>query len=154
MSEPVRMEDLVPELLEVHRLRGEVREVEHEVRVDGEALPVWAEPARLGHAMLILLGAATRAALKHGGADPVVITLTGDDEWTIVRLALGDSGMVPSEGPWLSEREVSALAVLLGESKSRVLEKAAGGDGKRSVELRIPTLPAVRRREAEGSTSF
>jgi hypothetical protein len=151
--EPLRLADLLPELLEVHRLRGEMRELHLGLREEGEALPVWAEPARLGHALLMLLDVGTRAAIA-AGADALHVALSGDEVHTLVRFELSVEGEAEGRDAEMRMTPVERRVVteLLQESGGELLP-ATDSESGLPIELRIPTLPEVRRREAEGTTS-
>jgi C4-dicarboxylate-specific signal transduction histidine kinase len=151
--EPVNLSELLPELLEVHRLRGEMREFRVTLREDGEALPVWAEPARLGHALLLLLDAVTRSARPTGDQE-LDVALTGDEVYAIVRLELrGADGGAGNEGKPLSPVETGVVRELLEESGGELCADGDSVDGGFRFEVRIPTLPEVRRREAGATPS-
>jgi hypothetical protein len=136
--EPVLLADVLPSVLALHRLRGDAREIEFEVRESADPAPAWVSPGLLSHALLMTLDAATRVALRAAAAS-VEIASTGSDEHVGVVVELPD-------GAKLDEAESALLA------SAEALLRQAGGElvsGAR-IEVRLPTLAAARRREGRG----
>jgi hypothetical protein len=146
--EPVLPEDLVPQALRLHGLRSDASDLEFETTVEGEPQPVWIRPGSLAHAILIALAAVSRDALAAGDRRVRVRVTTTEDLVTIAVLALaahGGDSAVP-------DREREAVNELAAEGGGSCVSIDDAG-GERGVEIRLPTLIAVRRREREEATS-
>jgi hypothetical protein len=155
VHEPVRLEDLLPEVVSLHRLQTEFRDLDYGIDAQPDTTPIWVEPSRLTHTLLLLLAAASGVACRNGGS-AVAIGYTGDDRY--VRLVIGTppstEGPGPSDspqvdGPPLKGEVVRELVVRLG---GELVEASCGDDPRSGVrfELLLPTLLSVRAREREG----
>jgi hypothetical protein len=137
-SEPVRLADVLPDALELHRLRSDMRDRELGVQALGDLPPAWSEPVRLTHALLAVLDAAVRSA------DP-------DSEFRARCEEAGDEVTVRIEfragGP---EQVPAPAAGPLSERAGGRLESGRDEGGRAWLELRLPTLAAARRAEDVG----
>jgi signal transduction histidine kinase len=141
--EPVRLADVLPDVLALHRLRSDARDVKFEVRESSDPAPAWVSPGLLSHALLMVLDAATRASLRATAAS-VPVTVYGDADIVAVVVEL------PAEAG-LAAEETTLLASVGEMLRQAGGELAAGvpnaGAGPARIEVRLPTLAAVRKRE-------
>jgi signal transduction histidine kinase len=129
--EPVLLPDLLPGITELFGLHHGVRDTECEVRVDDGVLPLYCEPTLLAHLLLTLLIAAGEAAREAGTG--VRLHASGDAREVVVTIE--------------PEGEETPRVEALGEWAEELGGAVSGGAGR--YELRLPTLPEVRRRERE-----
>jgi hypothetical protein len=101
------------------------------VRVDDGVLPLYCEPTLLAHLLLTLLIAAGEAAREAGTG--VRLHASGDAREVVVTIE--------------PEGEETPRVEALGEWAEELGGAVSGGAGR--YELRLPTLPEVRRRERE-----
>jgi hypothetical protein len=146
-AEPVRLRDLMPEILELHRLSGVALDLEFDVRSDGDTPALWVEPVRLAHALLLLLNVASRLALAN--QTPVVqIRVSGDDEVVSVVLGASLAARADRGVPACTPLEVQLVRLLLGSAGGELVEgDAVANLGSGQITLRLPTLLAIRKRE-------
>lgn len=145
-SEPVRLQDIVPQVLELHGHHADLRGISVEVDADFETLPLLVRPSALLRCLLVLLGSGAGNALR-AGSGALRFAYTGDA--TSVRVTFeapqpGGQAIFTGEGS-LVHAVRSALAHAFAEVGVTVVNTA---DGERiRYELRLPTLPEARRRE-------
>lgn len=137
VAEPARPADVLADALALFALHPRGRDTAAVVAPALEdAPPVRAHVASLTRALLLLLVAAAGPARR-----PVRLGATADDAWLALR--------VDAEGAAGSDDELARAAgearALVAPDGGEVVVPAAGG----AAELRLPTLAAVRRREAE-----
>ncbi|HEU4628838.1 MAG TPA: hypothetical protein VFS08_03805 [Gemmatimonadaceae bacterium] len=135
-AEPVRPADVLDDALALFALHpgGRAASAQLAGALD-EAPPVRARVPALTRALLVLL-----AAVADGGG-PVGVCATSDDAWLVLRVA--GEGVPPDEADWADAvAEARALVAADGGEVAR----SADGEG---VELRLPTLVALRRAERE-----
>jgi hypothetical protein len=159
LPEPVRLVELLPDVLALHRLQSEIRDLDFQLHEQPDLQPVWIEPATLAHALLLLLSAATRIA-RRARQSSISIWCRGDSEW--VELII-ESPPSPTGEPLQVDATAQEWVPLDARVVERLLEGAGGrlaenhfsGDPARGVyfELRLPTLSAVRRRQAAGENA-
>ncbi len=150
MEEPVILSDLLPDVLRLHQVRGEVNELTFDLHFNGETQPVWLEPARLTHALLLAFGAVSRAA-KAVGATSVHTHVGSTDAAVMIEIgsAAGDGRV--ATGEFFTDGEAEMMRMLMGESGGEFEE--GNGDGGSHLVLRLPTLLAVRQRERAGGVT-
>jgi hypothetical protein len=167
--EPVRVEELLPEVVAIHEHHPELREIAcliagSESGGDAGTLPdippVWVSPNAFVHAGLVLVTGAkahvsasgSASDTSRGGAE---ISVSAEGGWVVVRVAAaGDRSLVrqPAQSTyartaaWLlgcGEAVNGAAAAPVAE----VHELAVNGEAPRGFEMRLITLVERRRRE-------
>lgn len=124
---PLHLPELLPEVLALVALHREIREVRYDVHGDPDVLPLVAEESALQRALLVLLVRAGEAA-RSG----VSVHYGGDERFVVLEVLVeGASGGVPDGG----------IPGMFAEVGGEVRALEAGW------EVRMPTLPEVRRRE-------
>jgi hypothetical protein len=146
--EPILLPDLLPQVIALHRLQGAA----HEVAFDAAAasvLPVLAGRSSLIRALLLFLAEAERAA-SGAGRKPLEVQCRGDQE----EVAVIAEVPAPADSPGDRDAEAAgdmettrAIEGLLIGSGGRFVRHAGAGAGESSLQLRLPTLSAARRRE-------
>lgn len=148
-SEPVRLQDIVPQVLELHGHHSDLRGISVEVDADFETLPLLVRPSALLRCLLVLLGSGAGNALRAGGTGALRFTYTGDA--THVRVTFEapqpeGQAIFTGEGS-LVHAVRSALAHAFAEVAVTVVNTTQGE--RIRYELRLPTLPEARRLERE-----
>ena len=140
-AEPIHFLALLDDVAILQAFHHDLREVGCERSVDGEIPPVLARRGVLARLLMLLVGAARRAAGASGTA--AVLRCSADEE--SVRLEVSPTGAPSPE----IEREVEAMAraaAFLAPRLGGVVVLTGNGDG---WTLTLPTLGAARRRERE-----
>ena len=134
-AEPVMASDAVQGALSLHSHLGELRDVPCDVTVDADAMPGYADPVALQHALLVALTTARRSAHRAGGR--VTVRVSGDA--AVVRFAVD----ADSDDESRSDRANDAVAIdwLLGAHGGRSEPEAA------MLTFTVPTLAAARNAE-------
>jgi signal transduction histidine kinase len=146
--EPVDPKDLISTAAVLYHYHHAVRDTPLRVETEAGVLPVWVEPVRLGHVVLSLMVAAGQIARRSGAA--VRAGCSGDEEVVEIRIET-----VPAEVPpeWAMADDGSPAlpgAAMRGWAESLGGRLETEEDEERACfSLRLPTLPAVRRRERE-----
>lgn len=151
--EPVLLAELLPNVLALHRLQGEWRDLEYEVHGADGVSPVCVEPSLLAHALLLLLSAAARIA-KRAGNPRISLRCGGDEDWSVLVIesppAPAAGGVAPATAAqgW-KPIDARAVEALLRGAGGELIGNHFAGDPAGGVyfELRLPTLVAVRRAE-------
>lgn len=152
-AEPVRLQDIVPQVLELHGHHADLREIAVEVSADAETHPLLVRPSALLRCLLVVLESGAGNALRSGTSDPLTLRYSGDAE--CVRLVFeapqpSGQAIFTGEGSILHAVR-QALAHAFAEVEATVVE-APNGERIR-YELRLPTLREARRREREGAAT-
>ncbi len=148
-AEPVLLEDLVPEVVRLHELRTDVADLGFETDFEGEPQPVWIQPGRLAHTLLIGLATASRVAIAVGNRVVLVRVRATGDVVSIEVVAKGhDQGA--RLGGLMTDFESQAMGELIADAGGEFDEVGGGGEEEeRGVAIRLPTLVAVRARERD-----
>jgi hypothetical protein len=152
-GEAIELKTLLPTVVALHALHADLRDVPCTIQHDREAHPVHLSRSTFVHAVLVLIDAAKRDALRDRGA--VSLSYVGDAAWVTVAVeSLPGAAPQPAVGSAGADLELTrlvrnavadldpALAVAIQRRSQRP------GSGLR-LELRLPTLLEVRRRERE-----
>ncbi len=148
-AEPVRLQDIVPQVLELHGHHADLRDIAVEVDADDETHPLLVRPSALLRCLLVVLESGAGNALRSGNADPLRLAYTGDA--AMVRLVLeapqpSGQTIFAGEGSLLHAVR-QALAHAFAEVDVTVVDAPQGE--RIRYELRLPTLREARRRERE-----
>jgi hypothetical protein len=148
-AEPVRLQDIVPQVLELHGHHADLRGIAVEVDADFETHPLLVRPSALLRCLLVVLESGAGNALRSGGEGALRFTYTGDASSVRVTFeAPQPAGQPVFTGQGSLVHAVrSALAHAFAEVGVTVV---TGERGERiRYELRLPTLAEARRRERE-----
>lgn len=135
--EPIRLEDLVPRALELHRLRRDTRDLDYRFTSDVALPPAFAAPAPLTRVLLLVLGDVANA-VRDGRAGQVDLHagMSGEDLVLSIRAEAGDAPVsIPPSGRL---EAASALVEALGGRFD--LREQPGGNGG-GVDLILPAGP-------------
>lgn len=147
---PVRIEEVLPQVLELHRVHSEFPETEYEPFCADGLLPVRVEPSLLTRALLVFLTVAVRRVRGEGGAR-ILIHCGGDERYTSISAQCGDAR--PPEGSPEERAEGAYLEAAVELLARGGLDGAAVADEAGDLILRLPTLLETRRREREARST-
>lgn len=147
---PVRIEEVLPQVLDLHRVHSEFPETEYEPFCADDVLPMRVEPSLLTRALLVFLTVAVRRVRAEGGTR-VLLHCGGDERYTSVTARCG--GVRPSEGSPEERAEGAYLEATVELLARGGLEGAAVADEGADLVLRLPTLLETRRREREARST-
>jgi hypothetical protein len=152
-SEPVRLQDIVPQVLELHGHHADLHAIAVEVDADEETHPLLVRPSALLRCLLVVLESGAGNALRSGATHALKFAYSGDAEWVrLVFEAPQPSGQPIFTGAGSLVHAVrQALAHAFAEVDATVVSECAGE--RIRYELRLPTLPAARRLERERSAA-
>jgi hypothetical protein len=149
-TEPVRVQDVVPQVMELHGHHSDLRGIPIQVNATGDAPPVLVRPSALLRCLLVLLESAAGNALRSGHEPSLELTFGGDAKTVFVRfeaptpsgqlLFTGDGSLVHAVQSGLAHAHVQATAQLI----------AAEGHMRLRYDITLPTLAEARRMEREG----
>jgi signal transduction histidine kinase len=139
----LRLVDVLPDAIDLQRLRTEFRDLDLKVVEDGDALPVQAEPTRILHAFLLLLDLVGKNLADR--AAPITVGISGDQERVSVAMnyKAGQSASLSDR----FESEVEFLRGLLRDAGGRVIDESGSPDlnGDARLTIQLPTVLALRR---------
>ena len=150
-GEAIELRVMLPAVVALHALHADLRDVACSVQHDRDAQPIHLSRSAFVHAVLLLIDVAKRDALRSRGS--VSLSYRGDSTWVTVAVeSLGGATLPAPEGSTADDLELRrdvAAAVAELDPSLVVDVKPRGeqpGSGLR-LELRLPTLLEVRRRE-------
>ena len=151
-AEPVRLQDIVPQVLELHGHHADLRRIDVALDGDPETLPLLVRPSALLRCLLVVLESGAGNALRSGGPSPLTLSYSGDA--TSVRVVF-EAPQPEGQAVFTGEGSLvhavrNALAHASADVTVTVLRTVAGGERIR-YELQLPTLPEARRREREAA---
>jgi hypothetical protein len=150
-SEPVRLQDVIPQLLELHGHHADLRNIIVEISADPETLPLLVRPSALLRCLLVVLESGAGNALRSGIYGPLTLSYTGDARE--VRVVF-ESPQPPGQLLFTGEGSiVHAVRSALAHANAVFGAAVVHGDAGERIryELRLPTLPEARRVEREGN---
>jgi hypothetical protein len=153
LGEAIELKTLLPAVVALHALHADLRDVPCTIQHDRDAHPVHVSRSTFVHAVLVLIDAAKRDVLRDRGG--VSLTYGGDSAWVTVAVEslVGAAPPAPggSAGTDLDLRRLLSAAVAeLDPSLTVDIQRRGQGPGSGlRLELRLPTLLEVRRRERE-----
>ena len=152
-GEAIELRTMLPAVVALHALHADLRDVACTVQDDRDAQPVHLGRSVFVHAVLLLVDVAKRDALRGRGS--VSLSYRGDSTWVTVAVESLGGVTLPTGGSSADdERELRrGLAAAVAQlDPSLVVDvkprSERPGNGLR-LELRLPTLLEVRRRERE-----
>ncbi|MBL8961950.1 MAG: HAMP domain-containing histidine kinase [Gemmatimonadetes bacterium] len=144
-TEPVRLQDVVTQVMELHGHHADLRGIPIEVDHASETAPVLVRPSALLRCLLVLLESAAGNALRAGSAGTLHVAYGGDADLVYVTfeapcppgqlLFTGDGSLVGAVN--------SALAHVHGHADVQLLRD--GGTERIRYVVQLPTLLAARR---------
>ncbi len=152
-AEPVRLQDIVPMVLELHGHHADLRVIDVEVAGDAETLPLLVRPSALLRCLLVVLESGAGNALRSGASGGLTLSYAGDSAW--VRVVF-EAPQPEGQSIFTGEGSlVHAVASALSHAFAQVGATVVGSEtGERiRYELRLPTLPEARRLEREAAAS-
>ncbi len=148
-AEAVRLQDIVPQVLELHGHHADLRNIPVVVDADCDTPPLLVRPSALLRCLLVALESGAGNSLRAGKHEGLHLTYLGDAGWVrIVVEAPQPDGQALFAGEGSIVHAVrSALAHAFAQVNATVISTA---DGERiRYELRLPSLPEARRLERE-----
>jgi hypothetical protein len=152
-GEAIELKSLLPSIVALHALHADLRDVPCTIQHDRNAQPIHLSRSVFVHAVLVLIDVAKRDALRDRGS--VSLTYAGDSTWvTVVAESLPGAVSPTSGGSTGAELELKCLVDAAVAELDPSLAVDVQRRGQRSgtglrLELRLPTLLEVRRRERE-----
>lgn len=148
-AEPVRLQDVIPQLLELHGHHADLRNIEVEVSADPETLPLLVRPSALLRCLLVVLESGAGNSLRSGTFGALTLSYSGDARE--VRIVF-ESPQPPGQLLFTGEGSIvhaarSALAHANATVGAAVIHSETGE--RIRYELRLPTLTEARRLERE-----
>jgi hypothetical protein len=152
-SEPVRLQDIVPQVLELHGHHADLRGIAVEVDADFETHPLLVRPSALLRCLLVVLESGAGNALRSGGEGALKFTYSGDAvSVRVIFEAPQPAGQPVFTGEGSLVHAVrSALAHAFADVSVTVVNSERGE--RIRYELVLPTLPEARRRERESGAA-
>jgi hypothetical protein len=149
-TEPVRLQDVIPQVLELHRHHADLRDIPVDVQATADAAPVLVRPSALLRCLLVLLESAAGNALRSGHPPAVTVSIGGDATRVFARLeGPAPKGTLLFTGDGSLVHAVrTALAHAHGTADTEIID-AVPSDRLR-YEVSLPTLSEARRVEREG----
>lgn len=147
--EPVQVDDALGRALELYQVHHDLRDLPCTLHVAPNTLPLWAEPERLTHALLMLMTAAAHQ-VRHDAQGEVRVTCVGTLSEVTIRVEAHGAGE-EQDAAVVGGYHAGAEALLAEVGGSVALEE--GSPRGRCFRVDLPTLPEVRRREREGRGS-
>jgi hypothetical protein len=139
---PIQPADALADAKRLFAVHHSLRDLRLEIETDPGVLPLWVEPSRITHALVILVAAAGRRARQ--GQRTVRVSCAGDER-AVAFTVLAEGGL-PDEGEEddrLREVDPAAAGTMLREFGG-VLSIQEEAEGIR-LELRLPTLLTAQR---------
>ncbi|MGQ0650565.1 MAG: hypothetical protein ACT4P7_23750 [Gemmatimonadaceae bacterium] len=149
-TEPVRLQDVIPQVMELHAHHTDLRGIPIEITSPGDVQPVLVRPSAILRCLLVLLESAAGNALRSGHALTLALTYGGDAKRVFVRFEgptpsgqlvfTGDGSLLHAVHSALAHAHVSATAELIHATPCDRIR----------YEVTLPTLAEARRIEREG----
>lgn len=148
-AEPVRLQDIVPQVLELHGHHADLRNIPVVVDADCDTLPLLVRPSALLRCLLVALESGAGNSLRAGKHEGLHLTYHGDAARVrIVVEAPQPVGQALFAGEGSIVHAVrNALAHAFAQVNATVISTAEGE--RIRYELRLPSLPEARRLERE-----
>jgi hypothetical protein len=146
-TEPVRVNDAVPDALAMLQHLLDVRDVPVAVHGNADTPPLLGSSLALTQALLLMLSSVAQLVPEGSGSAGILLHYTGDADW----IYLATETAVPVDSTERREIiDLSALHALVPTARiaaSTITPEAAIV----RISMRIPTLAATRRKQREGS---
>jgi hypothetical protein len=147
--EPVRPQDIIPQVLELHAHHADLKRIAYEVAEDPSVEPVCVRPSALLRSLLVLFESVAGHATRAGSSGPVFLRCAGEGEWVTIVM----EGPSPTAEP-LGTGEgtlVAAVRGTLDHAAVRLAAERSGAIGRPWIRyaLTLPTLAKFRAMEAE-----
>ena len=149
-TDAVRLQDVVPQVLELHRHHADLREIPVDLQPSADVAPVLVRPSALLRSLLVLLESAAGNALRSGFPPSVSMSFGGDAKEVFVRIegpAPAGTLLFTGDGS-LVHAVRTALAHAHGTADTSMVH--AIPSDRLMYEVSLPTLTEARRLEREG----
>jgi hypothetical protein len=150
-AEACRLQDVMPQVLQLHGHHADLKEIAFELHEDKEACPILVRQSALLRCLLVVLEAAAGNALRSGVDHPLQISYTQHNTDVVISIA---GPATPSQLIFSDEGSlIHAVRTALAHAHASVDGHATPMDGYDRVryELRLPTLAEARRLEREAA---
>lgn len=148
-AEAIELRTMLPQIVALQAMHGELRDVGCAVTHGGEIPPVHCVKPVLIYSMLILVDAAKRDAMPSQGS--VTVAYSGDPSWVSIAVESrrGAMARVPaSASDAANQRDrIGALFRQVNSSLELGVDPVSDGWNGLRLAVRLPTLAEVRRRE-------
>ncbi len=149
--EACRLQDVMPQVLQLHCHHADLREIPFELEEDAEAFPILVRQSALLRCLLVVLEAAAGNALRSGIEIPLHVSYAQQNTEVVISI---EGPATPSQLIFSSEGSLlHAVRTALAHAHGSVDGHATPMDGYDSVkfEIRLPTLAEARRLEREAA---
>ena len=150
-AEASRLQDVMPQVLQLHCHHADLRVIPFELHEDSEACPILVRQSALLRCLLVVLEAAAGNALRSGTDHPLQISYAQIDMDVVIRIA---GPAAPTQLIFSGEGSlIHAVRTALAHAHGSVEGHATPMDGYDRVayEVRLPTLAEARRLEREAA---
>lgn len=146
-AEAIELQAMLPQIVALHAMHGELRDVSCSVQHDRAALPVHVLRPVLVYGMLILIDTAKRDALPSQGS--VTVGYRGDPEGVSIGVESrhGDGAASTATDAATHRDRIGTMFRQLDPTLDPGVDQVAGEWKGLRLALRLPTLAEVRRRE-------
>lgn len=151
--EACRLQDVMPNVVQLHCHHADLKEIPFELQEDEEALPILVRQSALLRCLLVVLEAAAGNALRSGTGLPIRIAYAQQGSDVVIRIT---GPAVPSQLIFSGEGSLlhavrSALVHARGHVEA--LATPMGGYDSVAFEVRLPTLAEARRLDREAAVA-
>ena len=146
LPEPVRVQDIIPSVLELHTYHADLRGVSCILGDTGQPDPICVRPSALLRSLLVVLESAAGHAYRAGGGLPIVVGYTGTP--TTVTITI-EAPSPNADGVFAGSGSLTdAVRRALAHAGGTVLARRDSRDGLSIISycLTLPTLAEARKR--------
>jgi hypothetical protein len=151
LPEPVRLQDVIPSVMELHRHHADLREVPCDVEIDPAAAPILVRKSALLRCLLVILESGAGSALRSGRPGQLQLACHSEVSRVFVTISAPcapDHSTYAGEGSLLHAAR-SALRHAHGRVDADVLQLAEGP--RLRYRLALPALAEARRLQREAA---
>lgn len=146
-AEPVRLQDIIPQVMELHRHHSDLQNIDVMVEHDETVAPILVRPSALLRSLLVVLASGAGNAFRSGSSVPLLLTCSGDERDVLVAV---ESPQPPGQLLFTGEGSIvhairSALAHARAVCSASIVRR--GDEERIRYELRLPNLTEARRQE-------
>jgi hypothetical protein len=149
--EPCRIQDVLPQVLQLHQHHADLKEIGCELHEDLEAHPVLVRQSALLRCVLVLLEGAAGSALRSGTQHAIQVAYTQVGTEVVITI---DGPSPPAQLIFSGEGSLlHAVRSALAHAHGHVIAIATPMDGydRMRFEIRLPTLSAARQLERDSA---
>lgn len=148
-SEPVRLQDIIPLLLELHGHHTDLRSIPCEVDGDESAHPLLVRPSALLRCLLVVLESGAGNILRSGSKGTLKLSYAGTEQR--VRITF-EAPQPPGQLLFTGEGSlIHAVRSALAHAHARIDAAVIPGIGEERIryDIVLPTLPEARKLERQ-----